>query len=461
MERKIYLRKMISPNIFRAYDIRGIYGVDLDEKVAEIIGRALAELGGEGKNFVVGRDVRLSSEPLGRALTCGMVSGGLSIMDIGVVTTPLLYFATQFYGVDGGVMVSASHNPPEWNGFKILLGGRFICMGMGMEDLMGIALKAAFKEAKPGSVKVNPNAMEDYMRYISKRVNIREGFRLAADPGGGSATALMPMVFERVGTKAYIIYGEPDGSFSKHPPEPDERTLKELRRVVLDNGAEFGISFDGDGDRAVFIDDRGRLVPSSTVLAILIKHYLSKNRGAPVVYEVSCSMVVEETIRALGGKPILSRVGHTYIYEKMISEGAVLGGEMSGHFYFKDIYGFDDGVYAGLKVAEAISEDGRKLSEIVDSIPKYPEMLAKNYICPDKVKFKVIDDLGEELKSLGFRMVTIDGIKVLTNDGWFLIRASNTQPLIRLTVEARDEEKLRKLTTYAEKIILEKMRKYC
>lgn len=455
------MRKMISPNIFRAYDIRGIYGVDLDENVAEIIGRALAELSGEGKSFVVGRDVRLSSKSLGRALTRGMVSGGLDIMDIGVVTTPLLYFATQFYGMDGGVMVSASHNPPEWNGFKMLLSGRFICMGMGMEDLMSIALKAAFKEARPGSVKANPNAIEDYMGYISERVNVRKEFRLAADPGGGSTTALMPMVFERVRTKAYIIYGEPDGSFSKHPPEPDERTLKELRRVVLDNDAEFGIGFDGDGDRAVFIDDRGRLVPSSTVLAILIMHYLSKNRGAPVVYEVSCSMAVEETIRALGGKPILSRVGHTYIHEKMISEGAVLGGETSGHFYFKDIYGFDDGIYAGLKVAEAISEDGRKLSEIVDSIPKYPEIPAKNYSCPDEVKFKVIDDLSEEIKSLGFRVITVDGIKVLTDDGWFLVRASNTQPLIRLTVEARDEEKLRKLATYAEKIILEKIRKYC
>ncbi|MEM1586605.1 MAG: phosphomannomutase/phosphoglucomutase [Candidatus Bathyarchaeia archaeon] len=452
---------MISPNIFRAYDIRGIYGVDLDEGVAEKIGRAIAEYSGEGRTFIVGRDFRLSSRPLSESLMHGMISGGLNVIDIGIVTTPMLYFATKFYGVNGGVMVSASHNPPEWNGFKILLDRGFVCIGRGMEDLMNIALKADFRKVKPGSVKVNAGAIEDYIKYVSERVNIRGGFKIAADPGGGSATLLIPRVFERAGAAVFTIYGESDGSFSRHPPEPDQRTLGELKRVVLDNNAEFGVGFDGDGDRAVFIDDRGRLVPSSTVLAILIKHYLSKNRGAPVVYEVSCSMVVEETIRALGGKPILSRVGHTYIYEKMIDEGAVLGGESSGHFYFKDIYGFDDGIYAGLKMAEAISEDGRRLSEMVDSIPRYPQIPAKNYDCPDEVKFKVINNLAEEFKSLGYEIITIDGVKIFAEDGWFLVRASNTQPLIRLTVEARDKEKLRDLATYAEKIILEKIRKYC
>lgn len=452
---------MISPNIFRAYDIRGIYGVDLNERVAEVVGRAVAEYSGEGKTFIVGRDVRLSSAPLGEALIRGMISGGLNVVDIGVVTTPLLYFATKFYGVDGGIMISASHNPPEWNGFKILLERGFVCMGMGMEELMEMALKAKFKETEPGSVVVNPNAIEDYIKYVSERVNIRKGFRIAADPGGGSAAVLMPMVFDRAGAKPYIIYGEPDGSFSRHPPEPDERTLEELRRVVLDNAAEFGIAFDGDGDRAVFIDDRGRFVPSNTILAILIRHYLSKNRGAPVVYDVSCSMVVEETIRALGGKPVLSRVGHTYIYEKMVSEGAVLGGESSGHFYFKEIYGFDDGIYAGLKMAEAVSKDGRRLSEIIDSIPTYPQIPAKSYNCPDEVKFRVVEDLAEELKSLGHKVVTIDGVKVYDEDGWFIVRASNTQPLIRLTVEARDGESLERIFMYAEKMILGKIKKYC
>ncbi|MEM2342380.1 MAG: phosphomannomutase/phosphoglucomutase [Candidatus Bathyarchaeia archaeon] len=450
---------MISSNIFRAYDIRGIYGLDINEDVAKLIGKAIAAYAGDKyKTFVVGRDVRLSSKPLCDALVSGMISGGLNVEDIGVVTTPLLYFATKYYGMNGGVMISASHNPPEWNGFKILLDKGFICMGMGMEDLRDIALKGLFREMKPGTVKINPNAIKDYEEYISEKININEGFKIAVDPGGGSCTVLIPEIYERVNVNAHTIYGEPDGTFSKHPPEPNEETLRELRGLILERKADFGVGFDADGDRAIFIDDKGHVVPSNLILALLSKHYLSKNRGAAIVYEVSCSMTVEETIKAYGGKPILSRVGHTYIYDKMIRENAVLGGETSGHFYFRDVYCFDDAIYASLKVAEAISEDGRKLSEIIDSLPRYPQIPAKSYDCPDEKKFRVVDELAEEFNSLGYKTITIDGVKVITDDGWFLIRPSNTQPLIRLTVEGKDEEKLKKLASFAEESILRKIR---
>ncbi|MEM2699257.1 MAG: phosphomannomutase/phosphoglucomutase [Candidatus Bathyarchaeia archaeon] len=452
---------MISENIFRAYDIRGIYGVDLNVEVAHLVGRALAEYVGGGKTFIVGRDVRLSSGPLGDALIDGMVSGGLNIIDVGTVTTPLLYFATKYYGVDGGVMVSASHNPPEWNGFKILLDRGFLCMGMGMEDLREIALKGVFSEVARGTIKSNPNAIRDYREYISKRVDIKGDFRIVADPGGGSCTVLMPSVYEDVGIKVSVIYGEPDGSFRRHPPEPNEETLNELRRVVLEEKASFGVAFDGDGDRALFIDDAGRVVPNNVILALLSKHYLRRCSGAAIVYEVSCSMIVEETIKAFGGRPILSRVGHTYIYDKMIKENAILGGETSGHFYFQDIYGFDDATYASLKVAEAVSEDGRRLSEIVDSMPTYPQIPAKNFDCPDEEKFRVVERLAEEFKALGYETVTVDGVKVIMEDGWFLIRPSNTQPLIRLTAEARSEERLREIASYAEKAITEEIRRTC
>ncbi|MBS7624245.1 phosphomannomutase/phosphoglucomutase [Candidatus Bathyarchaeota archaeon] len=450
--------RRISESIFRAYDIRGIYGLDIDEDVARIIGRALADYAGRGKTFIVGRDVRLSSKPLSEALIDGMVSGGLNVEDIGVVTTPLLYFATRHYNADGGVMVSASHNPPEWNGFKILFGRGFICMGSGMEEFKRIALKVSFEESRIGSVKANPNAVKDYEEYVLSRVNIGRGIKVAADPGGGSCTVLVPEIFRRAGLEAYAIYDKPDGSFSKHPPEPDERTLGELRGLVREYGADFGVCFDGDGDRALFIDDKGRLASSSIILSLLARHYLSEHRGAAVVYEVSCSMVVEEVIRALGGRPILSRVGHTYIYDKMISEDAVLGGETSGHFYFRDVYGFDDAVYASLKVAEVISKDGRKLSEIIDSMPRYPQTPVKNYSCPDEEKFRVVEELASEFISLGYKTITIDGVKVMTEDGWFLIRPSNTQPLIRMIAEAKDETKLMELASLAEREILKKIK---
>ncbi|MEM2789621.1 MAG: phosphomannomutase/phosphoglucomutase [Candidatus Bathyarchaeia archaeon] len=448
----------VPESIFRAYDIRGIYGLDLDERVAHIIGRALADYAGnEGKTFIVGRDVRLSSGSLRSALISGMTACGLNVEDIGVVTTPLLYFATRHYRADGGVMVSASHNPPEWNGFKILFGKGFLCMGSGMEEFKEMALKGVFRESKKGAVKINTEAIRDYEEHVSKKVDVAGSLKVAADPGGGSCTVLIPRVFRRVGLDVYTIYGEPDGSFSKHPPEPNEQTLEELGRLVHECGADFGVSFDGDGDRAIFIDDRGRLVPSNMILSLLARYYLSRDKGAAVVYEVSCSMIVEETIRSFGGKPVLSRVGHTYIYDKMINENAVLGGETSGHFYFRDMYGFDDAVYASLKVAEVISKDGRKLSDIIDSMPKYPQIPVRSYRCPDEVKFKVVEELAEEFRSLGYKTVTVDGVKVITEDGWFLVRPSNTQPLIRMNAEAKDEDKLNSLVSFAEKEILRKL----
>ena len=450
---------MISEEIFRAYDVRGVYGKDLTKEAAERIGRALASyLNGEGKSMLVGKDVRRSSGPLSSALIEGMLSGGLNVEDIGVVTTPLLNFASVYYGKTGGVMVTASHNPPEWNGFKIWLKTGFISMGMGMEDLRDLVIQGRFKPAPRGNFKRNPNAIMDYQRYVSERINIEKKLRIVADPGNGSCSLLTPEIFEKMGIEVVAINAEPDGSFPVHPPEPSEETLTEVKRLVLEKKADFGVGFDGDGDRAVFVDEKGRIVSGTSIFILLAREYLKGNKGAPIVYEVSCSMAVEEVIQAYGGKPVLSRVGHTYIVDKMLKENAVFGGETSGHFYFKELYGFDDAIYASLKVAEILSRRDEKLSEIVDSMPKYPRIPGKKYECPDEIKFKVVEDLAEEFKTMGYKTLTIDGVKVIEDDGWFLIRASNTQPLIRLTVEAKSEESLNKLASAAEKRILEKIR---
>jgi len=450
---------MISEGIFRAYDIRGIYGKDLTEKVAERIGRAIASyVNGEGKTLLVGKDVRLSSEPLAHALTEGMLSGGLNVEDIGVVTTPLLNFASVHYDMDGGVMVTASHNPAEWNGFKIWLKTGFISMGMGMEDLRELALRGRFEPLSRGKFIRNPNAIMDYERYVAEKISIKRKLKIVADPGNGSCSLLTPSLFEKVGVDMVAINAEPDGSFPAHPPEPSEETLTEVKRLVLGRKADFGVGFDGDGDRAVFVDDKGRIVPGTSIFILLAEDYLKRNKGAPVVYEVSCSMVIEEIIRKHGGRPVLSRVGHTYIVDKMLKEKAVFGGETSGHFYFMELYGFDDAIYASLKVAEILSRRDEKLSEIIDLMPKYPRIPGKKFECPDKIKFQVVDELSREFKEIGYKTLTIDGVKVIEEDGWFLIRASNTQPLIRLTVEARDEVSLNRLASLAEEKIIEKIR---
>jgi len=448
---------MISEGIFRAYDIRGIYGRDLTEEVAEKIGRALAShMDAEGKTMLVGKDVRLSSEPLSGSLVEGMLSGGFNVEDIGTVTTPLLYFSSVHYGKDGGVMVTASHNPPEWNGFKIWTDTGFISMGMGMEALKDLALKGHFKDATRGGLKTNPNAIPDYEKYVAGEIDVEQKLRVVADPGNGSCSLLIPSIFEKTGIDVVAINAVPDGTFPVHPPEPNEETLTDLKKLVLDEKADFGVGYDGDGDRAIFVDDRGRLVSSTSILVMLAEYYLKERRGAPVVYEVSCSMSVEETIKAYGGKPVLSRVGHTYIVDKMLREKAAFGGETSGHFYFMDVYGFDDALYASLKIAEVLSKRGEKLSEIVDSLPKYPRIPIRNYECPDERKFRVVEELAREFAEMGYETITIDGVKIVEDEGWFLVRPSNTQPLIRLTVEAKNDEALHKLSVLADKKLKEK-----
>jgi len=450
---------MISEGIFRAYDIRGIYGKDLTERVAEKIGRAIASyMGGEGKTMLVGRDVRLSSKPLGDALVAGMLSGGFNVEDIGTVTTPLLYFASVHYGKNGGVMVTASHNPAEWNGFKIWTETGFISMGMGMEDLMRIAMGKRFKKSVPGELGRNPKAISDYEDYVAQKVRIEQDLKVVADPGNGSCCLLVPSLFQKTGLGIRAINAVPDGTFPVHSPEPTEETLSDLKELVLAEKADFGVGFDGDGDRALFVDDKSRVVSSTSVFIMLAEHYLRRQMGAPIVYEVSCSMSIEETIEAYGGRPVLSRVGHTYIVDKMLKEKAAFGGETSGHFYFRDVYGFDDALFTSLKIAEVLSERGEKLSEIVDSQPKYPRIPGKGYECPDEKKFRVVEELSKEFADMGYRTLTIDGVKIAEDEGWFLIRPSNTQPLIRLTVEAKNEEALERLAKLAEKKIKQKIK---
>jgi phosphomannomutase/phosphoglucomutase len=443
---------LIPENIFRAYDIRGIYGKDLTEEAAECIGKAISHFveGEEGK-LLVGKDVRLSSEPLGAALVNGILSSGLNVEDIGIVTTPLLYFASVHYHRSGGVMITASHNPPEWNGFKIFIENSFISMGMGMEDLRDIVLQRKFKKEEfHGKYERNHNVIQDYINYVTKKISIEKGLKLIADLGSGSCTILAPRLFQKAGIDAISIYSKPNGTFSSHPPQPTETTLGEVKRLILEKKADFGVGFDADGDRAIFLDDAGRRVSSTSIFVILAENYLKRQPGGKIVYEVSCSMLVEETIKVLSGKPILSRVGHTYIFDKMSKEKAIFGGETSSHFYFSDVYGFDDALFASLKLAEILSKSDEKLSEIVDDLPTYLMIPDKSYYCPDKRKFQVIEDLLKEFRNMGYEPITLDGVKVVEDEGWFLIRQSNTQPLIRVTVEAKNEETLQRLSNLAE-----------
>jgi len=437
--------------IFRAYDIRGVFGEDLTDEVATRLGAAFATFLGENKEVLVARDVRLSGETLRNALVSGLVSS-CNVTDIGIIPTPLLYFAINRLQKDAGIMITASHNPPQWNGFKLF--GRKGCIyGNDMERIKEITKKVDLRRLgrKRGKLNRYKGIIQEYMNFVQNKINVERRLRVVADTANGVCGLLVPSLFKQLGCRILTLNENPDGTFPAHLPEPKEETLGELKKEVVKNRADFGVGYDGDGDRAVFVDDKGNIIPGDLVLLVFAKDTLQKNKGGKIVYELSCSMAVEEYVKEHGGIPIVERVGHTFIMDKMITENASLGGEKSSHFYFPECYGVDDAIFASLRIAEILSKTSEKLSEMVDSLPKYPSIYEKNFECPDNLKFAAIEKLKSKFKHHGLKFLDIDGVKLLDKDGWVLLRPSNTEPIIRVSAEARTEEKLKELYQFAEK----------
>jgi phosphomannomutase/phosphoglucomutase len=438
-------------HIFRAYDIRGIFGEDLTEDVATKIGVAFATFI-EGKTVIVGRDVRLSGEKLRSALVSGLVTR-CNVTDVGVVPTPLLYFALNHLQKDAGIMITASHNPPQWNGFKAFRGQKGSIYGKEMERIKQLtkAVDLKRRSEKKGKSLNYQGIINEYQNFVQSRIKLERKLNVVADTSNGACGLVAPIIFKKLGCNILTLNQEPDGTFPAHPPVPKEETLGELKKEVVRNKADFGVGYDGDGDRAVFIDEKGNLIPGDLTLLIFAKDVLQKHKGEKIVYELSCSMAVEEYVKKLGGIPLVERVGHTFIMDRMIEEKAVLGGEKSSHFYFSEVYYMDDATFASLRMAEILSKSSEKLSEIVSSLPKYPSIYEKNFECPDNLKFKVIEKLRSRFKEQGLKSLNIDGVKLLEKDGWVILRASNTEPLIRLSAEARTKEKLKELYDFAIK----------
>ncbi|MEJ2244164.1 MAG: phosphomannomutase/phosphoglucomutase [Candidatus Bathyarchaeota archaeon] len=385
-------------HIFRAYDIRGVFGEDLTKEVAAKIGAAFGKLL-DGKTVVVGRDVRVSGEKLRDALISGLTNYS-DVTDVGVLPTPLLYFASNILKKDAGIMVTASHNPPQWNGFKAFRGQKGSIYGKEMETVKKYAKKVDPKNfSSKGKTTTHKGIIKEYQNFV-----------------------------------------QTDGTFPAHLPVPKAETLGELMKEVVNRKADFGVGYDGDGDRAVFIDEKGNLIPGDLTLLLFAKDILQKQKGGKVVYELTCSMAIKEYVEKLGGVPIVERVGHTFIMDKMIKEKAVLGGEKSSHFYFADVYGMDDGTFASMKLAEILSKTDKKLSEIVSALPQYPSVYEKNFDCPDSKKFDIIEKVRSQLKAQGLETLDIDGVKLIENDGWVILRASNTEPVVRVSAEAHTEK---------------------
>jgi phosphomannomutase len=424
-----------NPQILREYDIRGTMGKSLSEADAYAIGRTFASQvkADGGQRVAVGRDGRLSSPGLADAVVQGVVDAGLTAYPIGMGPTPMLYFAVQHLGTDGGIMVTGSHNPPQDNGFKMALKHR---------PFYGADIKALGRIAGEGSWSSGTGAVEPisvFDAYIDRLASEASGaVDVAWDPGNGAAGDATVALTRRLAGKHILLNEVVDGTFPAHHPDPTEdHNLVQLQDAVKAHGCALGIAFDGDGDRIGAIDETGRIVRADQFMMILAEDVLREVPGATIVGDVKCSQTLFDHIAAKGGQPLMWKTGHSLVKAKMKETGAPLAGEMSGHIFFAHrYYGYDDALYAAMRLLGALTRAGRSLKDFADSFPVSLSTPELRIPCEEDAKFQVIADLVASLKAQGARVTDIDGARVATDDGWWLLRASNTQAVLVARAEA-------------------------
>ncbi|HLM78475.1 MAG TPA: phosphomannomutase/phosphoglucomutase [Rubrobacteraceae bacterium] len=440
---------MIEESIFKAYDIRGVYPDTLNEDVACEIGRAYVNyLGLSGSRVVVGRDMRLSGEALEAAFIQGVTEAGADVLDIGLVSTDALYFAVGHLEEPGGAMVTASHNPKEYNGFKLCREDAIALSGEGgIFQIRDLILSGKLPKAREysGSVEKGDITLE-YAKHCRSFINTQglRPLKIVVDAGNGMAGKMLPPIFEGLPFEYVPMYFEPDGSFPNHPPNPIEpENMKDLQERVVNEGADFGAAFDGDADRVFVVDEKGKTISGDLLATLVAKNVLEKEPGAVVIYSAVCSKALPKLVRREGGWPIRTRAGHSIIKPQMRSNNAAFGGEHSGHFYFRDNYFADSGIIAILTVAELVAQQEGPLSDLLTPIDPYVRSGEINSKVADQA---AVLDRVEELyaKQEDAKIDHLDGLTVDLGDWWFNLRPSNTEPLLRLNVEASDRETLEK-----------------
>ncbi len=436
--------------LFNAYDIRGVVPDELTPEIAYRIGRAIV-VSLQPEEVAVGRDMRVSSPALAASLIEGIRDQGANVADLGLVSTDGLYFAVGKYGYPAGVMITASHNPAKYNGFKICRDeARAISLDDGLAAVRDLVLANEFPEPAGGrrGDLLSRDVLDAYADYVLGLVDTAKikPLKIAIDAGNGMAGATVPRVFDRLPCEVVPLYFELDGSFPNHEANPLEpENIKDLQKAVLANSCDLGVAFDGDADRMFLIDERGQFVGGDMVTAMVAVSMLKKHPAAAIVYNLICSHAVPETIDRLGGRPVRSRVGHSIIKALMRKEDAVFGGEHSGHFYFRDNWYADSGLIALLTVLELVSETGQTLSEVMRPLDTYVRSGEINTEVPDPAG--TVARIESELRGRGAKIDKLDGLTVETETYWFNLRSSNTQPLLRLNVEANDPETLNQATT--------------
>ncbi len=433
------------PSILREYDVRGIVGSTLTERDAYALGRSFAALAtSEGvRSIAVGRDGRSHSPELETALIAGLTEGDIDVIRIGMGPSPMLYYATHTLGVGGGIQVTGSHNPADYNGFKLLLNGRSV-FG---EEIQNLGRIAAAGEWSEGHGIVTDQDILD--AYVSRLVQDFAGgsFRIGWDAGNGAAGPALEKLVQKLPGEHFTLFTEVDGSFPNHHPDPTvEDNLTALKELVIAQGLDFGIAFDGDGDRIGAVDGRGRVIWGDQLMMILAGPVLNACPGATIIADVKASQTLFDRIADLGGQPLMWKTGHSLIKSKMKETGSPLAGEMSGHIFFKHRwYGFDDALYAAVRLIEAVARAGEPLSALIDSMPRTVATPEMRFEVEAARKFAIPNEVLGRLRAEGVKVDATDGARVMTGDGWWLLRASNTQDVLVARAEAKDEAGLARL----------------
>lgn len=452
----------INQLMFREYDIRGRVGEDeINPMTMALIGQAFGTFLRQKRDIhkaLLGYDFRSYSENLKEAVKAGLLSSGCDVVDIGLTLAPMLYFSQYHFKIPGAAMITASHNPNGWSGLKLADGYSKTLLGDELQEVYQIIEKDSYQRGE-GTVE-KEDITDSYFEAVKRRVSLQKPVKVVLECGNGTAGKFAPSIFRKVGCEVVELFCDLDSTFPHHNPNPELKEVKEvLARKVKEVKGDIGVSIDGDGDRLGIVDEKGNNIWSDRTLILLARQILEKKPGAKIIFDVKCTQALEEDIKAHGGVPIMWKTGHSYIKRKLHEEKADLAGERSGHFFLvDDWYGFDDAIFASLKLIEYISKQKQSLSELIASTPQYIISPTIHADCPDDKKYQVIESLIEEFKKeYGTnRVIDINGARVKFNDGWGLVRASSNEPVLVLVFEAKTEEGLNKIKA----IFKEKLNKY-
>ncbi len=450
---------MFNTVIFREYDIRGVYNKEFDKDFAYLLGRAYASYfyqkhGKKNINITLGHDARLSASEIKASLSQGLQDSGVTVHYIGLVTSPISYFTTfEFPNIDGAIMVTGSHNPPEYNGFKISVGKGTI-FGEEIQELRKIIEAKNFIDGK-GSEKTL-DVFSAYVEKYKKEFSQMKPIKVVLDCGNGAGGIIARKLYEAVGLKPTILFEKPDGTFPNHHPDPTvEKNLVDLKNQVLKEGAVVGIGFDGDADRIGLVDHTGRMVYGDELMVLVSRAVLKNNKGAKIIGDVKCSDRLYDDIKNCGGVPVMWKTGHSLIKEKIKVEKSPFGGEMSGHIFFADRnHGYDDALYAGLRVCEIISQTGKNIAELLEGLPEAYNTPELRIDTTEEKKVNIVKTLIEKFpESSEYSLNLIDGVRISFPDGWALARASNTQPVLVLRFESWTKQGLERIQSRIEAIV--------